>query len=265
MAPRTTRALAACCVALLGACGVTLTAPEESTAPEIDGGRAESGVDGPEAVDGGNDDASSDARPDARDGGCDAETSEGCACGTLCASKVCSDGGCDPLVFVSTETFAGDFGTNEVTALGFADAQCDSMAAAIPRTPSTTFMAWLGTPTKKVETRFTYRTPRPYRLADNVHSIVAMSFDGFNFDLLHAIDVTANGTALLTAFEVWTGSDRGGAASGLDCAGWTSATAVAPPTGSYGLTSAKTVLWTRAGDSGSCALRRRLYCFEQVQ
>lgn len=256
--------LAVICAALFGACGVTLTAPEDDTPSETrDGAVVESGMDGtsPPADGGTQGDAPADGSADVRDAGCEAATTDGCACGTVCASKVCSDGGCDPLVFVTTQSFAPNFGTTTVTALAVADANCQSIAAQMLPTPTTTFKAWLGAPTMRVDTRF-IRSKRPYRLANAGHTIVATSFDALNADLLRAIDVTPDGSMLLSAFEVWTGTDRSGAPTGSDCAGWTSADMTG--SASFGLTNTVTASWTRNSDSGSCGVFRRLYCFEQL-
>lgn len=263
MAPRTSRALAIFCAALFGACGVTLTAPDDTTPEAPDGAAVESGADGTTVqVDGGRDaDAPDDGSTDARDAECEAATTTGCACGTVCASMTCSDGGCDPLVFVTLGTFDGNLGVTTVSALAFADSQCQSIAATLVPAPTTTFKAWLGAATMRVDTRF-IQSKRPYRLANAGHSIVATSFAALNADLMRAIDVTHDGSMLLSPFEVWTGTDRSGAPTKSDCSGWTAATM--STNGSYGLTNATTTVWTRNSDSGSCGVQRHLYCFEQL-
>ena len=249
-------------VIAIGACSATLTGAEEGTTGE-DAGMTEAATDtgaNDTSIDTGSDvtvDAPSDASTDVE---CTKTTTSGCPCGVLCASNRCSNGGCEPLVFVTSTSFTGRFASGSIQALQVADATCDSLAVNIPRTPKTTFLPWLSGH-QNILDRF-MRSTRPYRLSNQARSVIATSFAALASDLQHPIDADETGAQLLGAIGVWTGAGRDGSPKTDNCVNWTIS---APPsiTGVFGLTDRTTVSWSEHSSAG-CDQSYRLYCFEQL-
>lgn len=187
---------------------------------------------------------------------CSQPTTAGCACGVVCASGQCSNGGCDPLVFVTRSTFpAVDVG-GAADPTARADARCQEASLALRRTPLTKFSAWLSASGKSVAGRFV-RSSRPYRLNDVGHSLVARDFEGLASDLLHRIDVADDGSVIQNA--VWTGTNRDGTSTASSCMDWSSTVSF----GSTGRTSSVTAGWSYDAEM-PCSGSYHLYCFEQV-
>lgn len=203
--------------------------------------------------------------PDDASEECNQRTTQGCPCGVLCASGVCTNGGCDPVVFVTSGSWNGTIpfgGPGGAIARG--DGLCTEKAAPLGRAPVTKFYAWLSDDRQSPSTRF-MKSVRPYRLPTGV--IVANNFAALSADLNVAIAVTEKKEPLVGDVSVWTGTTRestsiGGPPGGPyseRCSEWTSTAGM----GGYGNADSTTTLWTLA-TSGPCSDLRRLYCFEQL-
>ncbi len=197
--------------------------------------------------------SASDARSDgaaASDAGSDA--ADACA---ICASGMCTNGGCDPAVFLTSREYTGAIGDGGVSA---ADHECSALASAagVPGT----FRAWLASADgASPATRFEHRSTRPYRLLDG--TLVAANFGALDKTLATSIGLTEKRTAISFAY-VWTGADRNGTptADAGDCLGWTSSDAVNG--GGSGESDDTVEEWTKFQDI-ACSTHARLYCFEQ--
>ena len=172
-----------------------------------------------------------------------------------CASDACTNGGCDPAVFVTSKEYTGKIGNGGVAA---ADQECAALAAAagVPGT----FQAWLsGAGALPPATRFANKSSRPYRMLDG--RPVAAHFEALTIDLEHSISVTEKRADIGFSF-VWTATNKYGteAVGGGDCAGWTSDDPTAK--GWAGESDDFNYEWTAFGDI-ACSKLARLYCFEQ--
>lgn len=249
--------------ASFAACGVTLVGTDEPPpAPD-------SGPDAPPPIPssetstpdvGANDTGTNDdamAVADALED-CNRATSAGCPCGLLCASKTCTNGACDPLVFVTKGEWSGTIGSNAAGATGPARASfyCQEAASKFGRSPLTVFRAWMSDlPTAPAGTGFV-KSSRPYRLPDGVQ--VAPSFKSFATGLLVPINRTEE-NAVLPGARVWTGTMWTGQRYDERCGDW--ATTVG--TGGYGSTDANNEGWSLSGNA-NCTDALHLYCFEQL-
>jgi hypothetical protein len=192
------------------------------------------------------------------------------------------------LVFVSSETFDGNFGGGQ-RVLGHlqADPQCQRLAAAAGLSGS--FKAWIsgrvstgaGPLPHGVRDRFT-QSSDPYRLvggaqvADDWADLTDGSLD-------HAIDHDEHGNPVSQEARVWTNTTNDGRAwdNGRQCAPgissdtpglWTWSCGAPSWTagdchfqsGKYGLATATSGAWTGTADSNvACDQHFHLYCFQQ--
>lgn len=175
------------------------------------------------------------------------------ACGT-CASGSCSDGGCDPAVFLSSREYTGAIGDGGVIA---ADDECASLAkaAGVPGA----FRAWLASADGASPASRFIKSSRPYRLLDG--TLVAADFSALSKTLATSFGLTEQRTAVAFAY-VWTAAERDGTpiAGGGDCSGWsTSDSAIV---GGSGESDDVVEEWTKFEDI-ACSTKARLYCFEQ--
>lgn len=225
----------------------------ERVAAGSDGGGPVNGTPAhPVVVEGGSaSDAGSDAAAPA-DAGSDAGSDAACA---SCASGMCTSGGCDPAVFLTSKEYTGAIGDGGVAS---ADRECAALASAagVPGT----FRAWLATADgASPATRFEHHSTRPYRLLDG--TLVAADFAALGKTLATTIGLTEKRTAISFAY-VWTAAERSGApiADAGDCLGWTSSDALAM--GGSGESDDLSEEWTKFQDI-ACSTKARLYCFEQ--
>lgn len=254
--------LAALVTAIASGCGVSLLGTDDSPPVSADGG-----VEGGGGVEAGADVVADTAEAGEADGstetpdtGCGAPTTPGCSCGVVCASKTCSRGACDPLVFVGSTMFSPKFGMTGAASVAAADAACETLAAGIQRTPKVPFRAWFSANGVAVSARFV-KSSRPYRVNDTGRSLVATDFRGLADDLKHAINVTENGSVVDGL--VWTGTSRDGTWTGNDCNAWSTNQAPSD-TGSVGRTSLATASWSRDTEAPCDNNTFHLYCFEQL-
>ena len=176
------------------------------------------------------------------------------ACG-VCASGACTDGGCDPAVFLTSKEYAGAIGDGGV---GSADQECAALAAAAGLPGK--FRAWIATADgSSPATRFENKSSRPYRLVDGTR--VAADFAALGKTLEAPIALTEKRAAIAFAY-VWTAAERKGTAiaDGGDCAGWTSSDLAV--NGGAGESDDVVEEWTKYNDI-ACSTLARLYCFEQ--
>jgi hypothetical protein len=175
------------------------------------------------------------------------------ACGT-CASGSCTDGGCDPAVFLSSREYTGAIGDGGVVS---ADEECALLAkaAGVPGT----FRAWLASADGAAPASRFVKSSRPYRLLDG--TLVAADFAALTKTLATSFGLTEQRTAVAFAY-VWTAAERNGTpiAGAGDCAGWT--TSDSTVMGGSGESDDVVEEWTKFQDI-ACSTKARLYCFEQ--
>jgi hypothetical protein len=175
------------------------------------------------------------------------------ACGTKCPNNRCTAGKCDRIIFVTTQSgFPGNFGS-----LNIADNECHKSATAA-KLPGT-YKAWLSTSTVSADSRVSHSS-LPYVLVDGTK--VANDYAGLLAPpLAHAIDHTETGVVVANNDipEVWTGTFQSGLGAPDTCGDWVAANA----SGTVGLATATSALWT-SNTSKSCAVTvARLYCLQQ--
>jgi hypothetical protein len=203
---------------------------------------------------------------DAADGADAADAATGCPGSVVCASGRCTAGKCEPLVFVSMQTFKGNGLAGGDP--GFAaDQKCADEGKLI--VPLAQFFAWFGGSSTPVARQLRL-VPRPYwtpgtgglvRVADNAAGLTAPLLqpiarrDGSVAVAPPWTNVTAAGT-LLTATD-------------KSCASWTDGTtgglgAIGDPkaTGAGGWAAHEVVPGTY--QVAGCDALRPLYCFEDV-
>jgi len=165
---------------------------------------------------------------------------------------------CGKLVFVSSATYYGKFGSSLKASLALADATCQSLATAAKL--GGTWKAWLSSSTDWPAKRFV-QSSKKYCLLDG--TLVANNFtDLVDGSLAHAIDMTEKKTTV--SAEVWTGTDKSGKNTTNTCNSWTSQSTTY--WGNTGKTSEAGAKWTH--DSGGVSAQKcdqalRIYCFEQ--
>ena len=244
---------------LVPACGTFLGLDDEGERPDIPPSSATDAS------------AGSDADPSTtRDGEADPDAPVAAPCAS-CASKRCTprDGGvdCDPLVFVTDETFAGDF--TEIAGLtGIAkiDEACQRWASAAG-IAGKVFKAWASIEIEGVTPDRLAKSSRPYRRVDGV--VVAANHQALLTSALeNRITLTAQGIAVPDLTPVWTAAFADGGADPRDCGRWSDGTTGA--SGMYGITSCTPQQppctpdnWSYYGQA-FCNERARLYCFEQL-
>jgi hypothetical protein len=237
--------LASACGELLGL-GTNEEKPDDPPSSSLDGG---ADVLGDATADGGtSSDASLDAEPDGPSFSC-----------ASCASKHCqSDGGCDPLVFVTNAAFAGNFAAGTVEGVQRADGFCDSAAAG---KLAGKFLAWMSGANVNPQSRFT-KTTRPYWLPNNTK--VADSYEALKTSgPLVPINIDEANVMLPNGARAWTGTTTGGLSKAQTCSDgfgdWRSGSAK----GMLGETHLTTYQWTDAAEGTCGSVTAHIYCFEQ--
>jgi hypothetical protein len=175
-----------------------------------------------------------------------------------CLSQHFEDGGgCDPIVFVTPDSYRGDLGGDGGVAR--ADAICAELGAPY------NFKAWLsqnGFATAGVRfTEIGAGASRGVYLIDGTN--VADSYNAMleQKQLTHAIDRTLKGGLVADDEEVWTGTDVDGKFIN-DCKGWSSNQG--PDMGTAGRAGSADYAWTAFHPSINCDQQKHLYCFEIV-
>jgi hypothetical protein len=175
--------------------------------------------------------------------------------GPSCASgKHEEDGGCDPLVFVTSATFSGNLG-----GLDGADLICNRVAGT--RYPGATFRAWLSNPVTAPQ--HVRGLDRPYYGTDGL--AVANGWAAFiGGSLLKPIDHSEEGLTISDQSNVWTGTTASGLIAVNSCEGWSEDHIdYAGQVGSSALASGE---WCESKDlvnrARVCSSSQHLYCFE---
>lgn len=256
----------------LSACGVTLLGEEATDPPNVDGGGdATSSSGGSSASSTSSSSGSTSGASSGSEGGADTGVTDGpigdkdASTGkdsavpcvpAACASKTCSSNACDPVVFVTSNTFSGALG-----GIDGADQKClQAFTTSLDlNAKAGRVLAWVGVAGMPPGGRFK-QSMRPYRLPTG--TLVANSwFALVAQDLVHAIDTTETLVALPNA-HAWTGLDPNGTPSLNNCTGWT-----VPGMTLFGDVGRAYVgtrpLWTYDG-SDTCGVANHLYCFEQL-
>lgn len=251
------RAFPIVAVPLLVACSVTLVGTDDT--PDAGGDPDATTV--PAHEEGSTSDVASettvrDVTTDDAPVACERPTTPGCPCGTVCASKTCSKGGCNPVVFVTGDAWTGTISGTGATGVARADLHCQEAASKLGRNPVTTFRAWLSeTGTSPSSVAFV-KSSRPYHLPNGVQ--VVPSFAQLATGPMLPINRTET-NLLLSNAGVWTGTSRTGQPYDDRCNDW--ATVLA--TGGFGQTNLATEGWSLAGNA-DCNDFLHLYCFEQL-
>jgi hypothetical protein len=172
----------------------------------------------------------------------------------------CAAGGAR--VFVTNEMFTGDLG-----GLSGADHACASAAAAAGL-GGTTWNAWLSdSNTSALNRIYKVTGGAGYTLIDG--TMIAPTWSTLvskNSPLLHPIDLTEVGTVVTNNFEVWTGTDLGGATPTGYCGsskGSWSSFAHDAGTPFVGLTNNTNPSWTDIYEQFCDVTNERLFCFER--
>lgn len=151
-------------------------------------------------------------------------------------------------VFVTQNGFDGDLG-----GLDGADEKCQAAADAVGL--GGVWQAWLSVLNSSPTLRWDTHAQAHYYLLDG-HVIAANYADLVDGELATPINITENGTPLVTF--AWTGTASDGTPSGVDCNSWTTLGGF----GTGGDTNTVDVTWT-IGTEVQCDTPARLYCFEQ--
>jgi hypothetical protein len=167
----------------------------------------------------------------------------------------CPPGTCRRVFITSRATTNGGLGS-----LAAADAACQRLADTASLGGA--WRAWLSDASGSPATRFA-RSELVYRLLDGAQ--VARNWAGLtDGTLAHAIDVFETGGRVPAgqSFEVWTGTNPSGFASGVNCGNWTNNSSGLPD-GQVGLSSRTDRGWTQALAQFCSRAGAHLYCFEQ--
>jgi hypothetical protein len=182
--------------------------------------------------------------------------------GTLDSAMNDTSGPCSPSrVFVTRQTFTGDFAAAVNGAVSFGDTTCQDIAAS--RQLGGTWKVWLtdSTTTPSMHLR---QSACPYTLLDGTP--VAASFAALYqasavAPLLGPIDMAEDGT-VMGASGVWTGTPVAASSScpvaSCTCGDWASQ----GTNGGLGSTASTDDTWSLSSDE-PCTTMGRLYCFEQ--
>jgi hypothetical protein len=168
-------------------------------------------------------------------------------------------GGAPPVgkrAFLSSSTNQGALGTGGSDAIAAADAMCLADGAMLPGS----YKAWISNGAQNAATAFA--AGGPWYLVTgagdpDVAALVAMNLSDLLDGPSTPIARNAAGSDVVGAMPVWTGTDVNGAATGIDCAGFTSATG----SGTVGDPTQLGSTWTDNGP-GDCGLARGVYCLE---
>ncbi len=172
-----------------------------------------------------------------------------CAGGTVCSGGVCARG---YRMFVTQSTFGANFGS-----IAAADARCRAAAdaAALPGH----FRAWLSVAGSSASARLEHVAGPIYRMDGSVPRVIASNWDDLVDGVSVAIATDEYGVPHPNAY-VWTGTTDAGAATGSDCAGWTSSSAATFATSG----NASAAAFSTFFGAQACNRSHRLYCLEQT-
>ncbi|MBL8179282.1 MAG: DNRLRE domain-containing protein [Bryobacterales bacterium] len=157
------------------------------------------------------------------------------------------------LAFVTSSIRSANLG-----GLAGADAICNQEAAAAGK--GGTFKAWLSTTTQSAAQRFVQSTVPIVRVDG---ALIAYDWADLTSGSIRApINLTATGASITNPgpFSTWTNTTDTGAASSLDCVGWTSASSTLLGLG--GVIVGTDASWT-ATVNRFCSTQLRLYCIQQ--
>lgn len=169
------------------------------------------------------------------------------------------------LIFVTSVYGDGDLrawpqATATGSGLAAGDSICRNLAAAARLPAPESFVAWLSAGAVDAADRLTL-SAAPYRRVDHVR--VAPDKAGLvDGTIESSIHVDEHGSYGANGTGVYTGTDGFGAGNGLDCDGWTDASA-AFDAGTGNLAAAFDDAWTDASDL-ACEQAARLYCVSNV-
>ncbi|MFZ6177631.1 DUF4215 domain-containing protein [Nannocystis pusilla] len=160
-------------------------------------------------------------------------------------------------VFVTSATYTGDLGGIEGAA-----AKCQERADAAGL--GGVWRAWVATPTTAVWQHID-DSQAGYARVDGA-DVAGSMYELFQGTLAAPIAVDEWGTPL-GQFAVWTGMNANLTAATEHCASWTDGGSTPTAKGRVGRTTATDSRWTDEGaaKAASCASKRRLYCFEQLE
>ncbi|MFO0599900.1 MAG: DUF1554 domain-containing protein [Myxococcaceae bacterium] len=161
--------------------------------------------------------------------------------------------GAPKAVFITSLTFTGNLG-----GLAGADQKC-ATAAAAANLPGT-FKAWLSSGSTSALSRFTVEGPWEQRSQLDGNILTFRNRANLQTTPLAQLTVNEQGSSSQFTTYVWTGTAAGGASSGNDCNGWTSASSAG--VGSYGDGSARSTNWTAFSTTG-CDQPLALLCIQQ--
>jgi hypothetical protein len=168
----------------------------------------------------------------------------------------------DRVVFVTTDTFAGDFGGS-----AGADGKCAAAAALSPSLAARTFKAWISSSTSSPAAAF----GQIGRFVGTDGTVVANDWTALTSGKL-ATGIKLDENAKPQSGRVWTGTKTTGApetaAPVVDtCSDWSSAAATGP-TGIAGVVGATDATWTDPTSTPTptvaCSTQLHLYCFQQL-
>jgi hypothetical protein len=164
------------------------------------------------------------------------------------------------LVFITSVSGNGNLstwpGAGGATGLAAGDAICKSAAAAAGLPQPASFVAWLST--SSVDARDRVTANGPFKRVD-AYTVAGSEADLTDGSLDTSIHVYENGTYVVGTPEIATGTVADGTASGIDCAGWTSAGQSDDFTGGRA-NFAGLPEWTEFTHNGGCHNPLRLYC-----
>ncbi len=223
----------------IGACSFVGCAGEEFDGP-AGTGAAGSGATGGSTAGGG---ASGSAVGGSPTGGASGKGGEAGVGGSAGEGKI---------VFVSSNSLAGDFGL-AADPLLVAGKLCETEAAAAPALVGKQWRAWLSTGISDAISVLTGVTG-PWRRVDGSPVFNSAEEIASGTKPVNPINKTASGSSL--SVHVWTGTNSNGKVGAVFCEGWSSLTAY----GIYGLSSA-TDTWTNS-NADQCVQSKHLYCFE---
>jgi hypothetical protein len=164
------------------------------------------------------------------------------------------------IVFITSVSGSGNLsswpGAGGASGLAAGDAICKSAAAAGGLPDPASFVAWLST--SSIDARDRVTANGPFKRVD-AYTVAGNEADLTDGSLDTSIHMLENGKYLVGSPEVATGTVADGTASGIDCAGWTSADISDDHTGGRP-NFALLPEWTEFSHNVGCNNTRRLYC-----
>ena len=176
------------------------------------------------------------------------------------------EAGAAATVFVTSTTYAANFGGTASAALTAANGDCQTASTTGgTEAPTGTYLAWLGN-SAGPSTNFTTRSVIPY--AEVNGTVVALSFSSMttNGTLINGISLSSTGGTV--SGSTWTNVAVGGAPSTnttsttKNCSFWTINSA-SPSKGDDGTIGSAAAAWTAGAATVACSSSESLYCFQQ--